>query len=53
LNRILDYLHADEERHWMEAGRPKIGHVFYDIIRVVEWLDSTADIKNHALDTLH
>jgi hypothetical protein len=52
LREILDYLHADEERHWMEAGQPKTGHIFHDIIKVTEWLDA-AQKQKHATDTQH
>jgi len=40
LRQILDYLHDDEKRNWEEAGRPKDSHIFNDIVRVTEWLDS-------------
>jgi hypothetical protein len=39
LDEILDYLHTDEERHWLEAGRPDT-HIFQDIRKVEAWLDS-------------
>jgi hypothetical protein len=38
LRQIIDYLYADEERHWMEAEEPESGHIFHDITRVTEWL---------------
>ncbi|HZM02202.1 MAG TPA: hypothetical protein VFC44_04185 [Candidatus Saccharimonadales bacterium] len=38
LREILNYLHADEEKHWMEADMPQTGHIFHDIIKVTEWL---------------
>jgi hypothetical protein len=40
LREILDYLHKDEKRHWEESGKPKDGHIYHDVLRVTEWLDS-------------
>jgi hypothetical protein len=42
LRRIINYLYADEERHWQEAGEPNTNHIFHDIIRLAEWLDKAA-----------
>jgi hypothetical protein len=40
LSEILDYLYADEEKHWREAGESESGHLFHDIMKVSEWLDA-------------
>lgn len=45
LNEIINYLHADERRHWEELDKPA-HHIFHDIERVVDWLASTRD-NNH------
>jgi hypothetical protein len=37
---ILDYLYADEEKHWMESGEPETGHIFNDITKVTKWLNA-------------
>jgi hypothetical protein len=42
LRQIIDYLYADEERHWMESDMPEAGHIFHDITRLTKWLDSAA-----------
>jgi hypothetical protein len=42
LSEIIDYLYADEDRHWMESDTPETGHIFHDIIRVTEWPNSAA-----------
>ena len=41
LSEIISYLFADEHAHWDELGQPKAGHIYCDINRVIEWLDST------------
>ena len=45
LEAIVDYLFADEERHWLEAGRPA-RHIFHDIMRLTAWLDECARPHN-------
>ncbi|MGA2175583.1 MAG: hypothetical protein ABSH38_11440 [Verrucomicrobiota bacterium] len=42
LHEIINYLFADEEKNWLEAGRPARDHIFHDIMRITEWLDSAA-----------
>jgi hypothetical protein len=42
LRKIVSYLYAEEERHWMESEKPEAGHIFHDITRVTEWLNSAA-----------
>jgi len=39
LRSILDYLHDDEKRDWEEIGKPD-DHIYLDVIKVTEWLDS-------------
>jgi len=46
LEEIANYLFADEERHWLEAGRPARDHIFHDIMRVTGWLDANARKHN-------
>ena len=41
LHQIVEYLYADEEKHWEENNRP-FRHIFHDILRVSSWLDATA-----------
>jgi len=44
LRVILDYLYADEEKNWLEAGRPARDHIYHDIMRVAKWLDSSDNL---------
>lgn len=37
LVRLLDYVEADEKKHWLEAGKPK-AHIYEDIRALREWL---------------
>ncbi len=37
LHEIIEYLYADEEKHWQEENRPA-NHIFCDILRVDSWL---------------
>jgi hypothetical protein len=41
VQELVDYLYADEMRHWQESDRPAL-HIFHDITRVAEWLDKAA-----------
>jgi hypothetical protein len=40
LREILNYVFKDEEEDWIASGRPNVGHIFNDIIRVTQWLDA-------------
>jgi hypothetical protein len=54
LDEIINYLFDDEERHWLEAGRPARGHIFHDIMEVTAWLDANARTHNpHAPHQKH
>lgn len=44
LRRVVNYLHADERKHWEESGNPK-EHIYYDIHRLAEWLDDNSREK--------
>ena len=54
LDEIINYLFADEEKNWFEAGRPPRDHIFHDIMRVTAWLDANARNSNpHATHQKH
>jgi len=38
---ILDYLVAEEERHWEECGKPK-KHIYIHLARLIQWADEVA-----------
>lgn len=39
LHALIEYLYRDEERHWEADGRPA-RHIFRDVRRVADWLDT-------------
>lgn len=39
IEKILDYVYEDEERHYSESDKPK-DHIFNTIKRVKDWLAS-------------
>lgn len=39
LCEIVNYLHADERKHWEEAEKPAV-HIYHDVHRVAKWLDT-------------
>ncbi len=47
VRRIINYLDAEERRHWEELDKPETDHIFLDMERVATWLKS-ADPDNHA-----
>ena len=36
LQRLLNYLEHDEEKGWLESGKPK-DHIYNDVRRLREW----------------
>ena len=51
LNRIIDYMYCDEEKHYNEetngGENPEDGksHIFLDVKRVAEWLTNNFILK--------
>ena len=42
LQRIVDYLYADEQKHWEESGKPK-KHIFLDVMTLNDILYEMKD----------
>lgn len=39
LETLIAYNYTDEERHWIESGKPDEGHVFNSIRTLLEYAD--------------
>ena len=44
LERLLDYVEADERKNWEETGKPKT-HIYNDISKLRKWLGHPVVLK--------
>ena len=39
LHALIEYVYSEEHKHWQESGRPA-AHIFHEVARVADWLDT-------------